>query len=69
MTYEKALQDFSKLVTVNRDDLDGTIDHLVYRAQHEVDLEDEGENAYIDFVLPKGEYAKLKRFINKWTGK
>jgi tRNA(Glu) U13 pseudouridine synthase TruD len=69
MTYEKALQDFSKLVTVNRDDLDGTIAHLVYRAQHEIDLEDEGENAYIDFVLPKGEYAKLKRFINKWTGK
>jgi hypothetical protein len=69
MTYEKALQDFSKLVTVNRDDLDGTIDHLVFRAQHEIDLEDEGENEYIDFVLPKGEYAKLKRFINKWTGK
>jgi tRNA(Glu) U13 pseudouridine synthase TruD len=69
MTYEKALQDFSKLVTVNRDDLDGTIAHLVYRAQHEIDLEDEGENAYIDFVLPKGEYAKLKRFINKWAGK
>jgi hypothetical protein len=69
MTYEKALQDFSKLVTVNRDDLDGTIAHLVYRAQHEIDLEDEGENEYIDFVLPKGEYAKLKRFINKWTGK
>jgi hypothetical protein len=69
MTYEKALKDFSKLVTVNRDDLDGTIDHLVYRAQHEIDLEDEGENEYIDFVLPKGEYAKLKRFIKKWTGK
>ena len=69
MTYEKALKDFSKLVTVNRDDLDGTIAHLVYRAQHEIDLEDEGENEYIDFVLPKGEYAKLKRFINKWTGK
>ena len=69
MTYEKALQDFSKLVTVNRDDLDGTIAHLVYRAQHEIDLEDEGENEYINFVLPKGEYAKLKRFINKWTGK
>ena len=43
MTYEKALKDFSKLVTVNRDDLDGTIDHLVYRAQHEIDLEDEGD--------------------------
>jgi hypothetical protein len=69
MTYEKALNDFSKLVTVNRDDLDGTIAHLVYRAQHEVDLEDEGENEYISFVLPKGEYTKLKRFINKWTGK
>jgi hypothetical protein len=69
MTYEKALKDFNKLVTVNCDDLDGTIDHLVYRAQHEIDLEDEGENEYISFVLPKGEYAKLKRFINKWAGK
>jgi tRNA(Glu) U13 pseudouridine synthase TruD len=69
MTYEKALAEFYKLKTVNDDDLDGTIDHLVFRAQHEIDLEDEGENEYISFVLPKGEYAKLKKFVKKWTGK
>jgi len=67
--YEKALKEFYKLKTVNDDDLDGTINHLVFRAQHEIDLEDEGENKYIGFVLPKGEYAKLTSFVKKWVGK
>ena len=67
--YEKALAEFYKLKTVNDDDLDGTINHLVFRAQHELDLEDEGENEYIEFELPKGEYAKLTRFVKKWSGK
>jgi len=67
--YKKALAEFYKLNTVNDDDLDGTINHLVFRAQHEIDLEDEGENEYASFVLPKGEYTKLKRFVNKWSGK
>ena len=69
MTYAQAFKEFDKLSTVNSDDLDGTIAHLVFRAQHELDLEDEGENEYISFVLPKGEYAKLKKFVAKWTGK
>jgi tRNA(Glu) U13 pseudouridine synthase TruD len=69
MTYEQALKEFDQLKTVNDDDLDGTIEHLVFRAQHEIDLEDEGENEYIEFELPKGEYAKLKKFVAKWTGK
>ena len=69
MTYEKALAEFDKLKTVNDDDLDGTIDHLVFRAQHEIDLEDEGENEYISFELPKGEYARLTKFVKKWAGK
>ena len=69
MTYEKALKEFDKLKTVNDDDLDGTIDHLVFRAQHEIDLEDEGENEYISFELPKGEYARLTKFVKKWAGK
>ena len=67
--YEKALKEFYKLQTVNSDDLDGTINHLVFRAQHEIDLEDEEENSYNEFTLPKGEYAKLKRFVKKWSGK
>jgi tRNA(Glu) U13 pseudouridine synthase TruD len=67
--YEKALKEFRELKTPNRDDLDGTIDHLVFRAQHELDLEHEGENEYISFELPKGEYARLTRFVKKWSGK
>ena len=67
--YEKALKEFDKLLTVNNDDLDGTINHLVFRAQHELDLEDEGENEYNEYVLPKGEYAKLTKFVKKWSGK
>jgi tRNA(Glu) U13 pseudouridine synthase TruD len=67
--YEKALAEFYKLKTVNDDDLDGSINHLVFRAQHELDLEDEGENEYIEFELPKGEYAKLTKFVKKWSGK
>jgi hypothetical protein len=69
MTYAQALKEFAKLSTVNRDDLDGTINHLVFRAQHEIDLEDEGENEYASFILPVGEYAKLKKFVRKWSGK
>ena len=67
--YEKAKAEFDRLPHVNSDDLDGTIDHLVFRAQHELDLEDEGENEYSEFQLPKGEYAKLTKFVNKWSGK
>ncbi len=69
MTYDKALAEFRNLSTVNRDDLDGTIAHLVFRAQHELDLEDEGENEYIEFELPKGEYARLTKFVKKWSEK
>ena len=67
--YEKAKAEFDRLPYVNGDDLDGTIDHLVFRAQHELDLEDEGENEYIDYVLPKSDYVKLTKFVKKWKGK
>lgn len=69
MTYEKALAEFSRLPRVNRDDLDGTIDHLVFRTQHELDLEDEGENEYIDFSMTKKQYGQLSKFVAKWQGK
>ena len=67
--YDKALNEFYKLPHVNADDLDGTIDHLVFRAQHELDLEDEGENEYIDYVITKADYSKLTKFVKKWKGK
>lgn len=67
--YEKALAEFYKLPHVNDDALDGTIDHLVFRAQHELDLEDEGENEYIEYVLPESDYIKIQKFVKKWKGK
>jgi hypothetical protein len=67
--YEKALKEFYGLPHVNYDDLDGTINHLVYRAQHEIDLYNEGEYDYIDLIMTKAQHAKLTKFINKWRGK
>lgn len=64
--YNKAKAEFDKLPYVNADDLDGTIDHLVFRVQHELDLEDEGENEYIEFVLPYDDYIKMQKFVKKW---
>ena len=67
--YETALKEFYNLPHVNDDALDGTINHLVFRAQHELDLEDEGENEYIGYVMTKSEYTKLTKFVKKWSGK
>lgn len=67
--YEQALKEFYGLGHVNDDDLDGTISHLVFRAQHEIDLEDEGENEYNGYELPRSDYIKIKKFITKWTKK
>ena len=67
--YSKALKEFYKLGHVNDDDLDGTIDHLVFRAQHEIDLEDEGENEYNDYSISRADYLKIKKFIKKWSVK
>jgi hypothetical protein len=69
--YEKAKAEFDLLPEVNSDQLDGTIAHLVYRAEHEVDMIDEGEGMreFDDYVMPKADYNKIKRFIKKWSGK
>jgi hypothetical protein len=69
MSYDKALEEFYGLPHVNSDDLDGSIDHLVYRAQHELDLYHEGEYEYIDLTMTKAQYSKLSKFISKWEGK
>lgn len=68
MTYAKALDEFYGLPHVNMDDLDGTIDHLVFRAQHEIDLYNEGEYDYIDLTMTKAQHRKLINFIKKWQG-
>ncbi len=67
--YDKAKAEFDNLPEVNDDDLDGTIAHLVFRAQHEIDLVDEGEREYNGESVSKTDYNKLKRFIKKWAGK
>lgn len=67
--YEKALAEFHRLPEVNDDDLDGTIDHLVFRAQHELDLYDEGEREYEGYEMPHSHYVKIQKFVNKWKGK
>lgn len=67
--YDQALEEFYRLPHVNDDDLDGTIDHLVFRAQHELDLYHEGEYDYINLVMTDEQYKKLTHFVNKWTGK
>ena len=67
--YDKAKTEFDNLPEVNDDDLDGTIDHLVFRAQHEIDLVDEGEREYNGETVSKADYNKIKLFIKKWAGK
>lgn len=69
--YTKAKAEYDGLPHVTHDDmtLDGTIDHLVFRAQHELDLEDEGENEYNDYQLPRADYLRIQKFVKKWKGK
>ena len=68
--YEKAKAEFDQLPEVNDDQLDGTIGHLVYRAQHEIDLVEEGERGLGDDYTPsRADINKIKRFIKKWAGK
>jgi hypothetical protein len=43
---------------------------LVYRAQHEIDLFEEGERGLGDDYTPSSaDLNKIKRFIKKWAGK
>lgn len=67
MTYENAFKEYCKLPEVSDDNssLDGTIGHLRYRAQHELDLVDEGERD--DDPMPKKHYRKIKAFVAKWA--
>lgn len=67
MSYDKALKEFYDLPHVNMDDLDGTIEHLVFRAQHEIDLYNEGEYDYIELVMTEAQHSKLSKFIKKWS--
>jgi hypothetical protein len=63
---EKARAEYEKLPEVTDDTKhwDGTVAHLVYWAQHEIDLVEEGER---DVPMPKAAERKLRAFIKKWS--
>lgn len=69
--FQKAFKEYIKLPEVTDDTwyCDG-IQHLVYWAQHEVDLVDEGERQGDNgkCEVSKSDYKKLKDYVNKWTG-
>ena len=69
--YDKAYAEYCNLPEVRIDALDmpKDISHMVYRAQHEIDLVDEGEREYNGETVSKADYNKIKRYIKKWTGK
>lgn len=72
--YEQAYQEFTKLPYVDFDQLDGTIENLVYRAEHDLVLQDEGEWGYMMYgdynrKIPKRDEKKLRDFVAKWKGK
>jgi hypothetical protein len=67
--YDKAYKEYSSLPEVLVDPLDmpEDISHMVYRAQHEIDLIEEGERD--DDMPSRTDINKIKRFIKKWSGK
>jgi len=69
--YNKAYEEYCNLPEVMIDpcDVPESIDHMVFRAQHEIDLVDEGEREYDGETVSKSDYNKIKRYIKKWSGK
>lgn len=65
--YDKAYNEYCSLPEVFIDPLDmpEDIDHMVYRAQHEIDLIEEGERN--DDMPSSADINKIKRFIKKWS--
>lgn len=63
---EKARAEYDKLPEVTDDTThsDGTVAHLVYWAQHEIDLVEECER---DTPMPKASERELRAFIQKWS--
>jgi hypothetical protein len=61
---KKARAEYDKLPEVTDDTKhwDGTVAHLVYWAQHEIDLVEEGERD-----MPKANERKLRAYIKKWS--
>lgn len=51
-------------VTDDTNRWDGTVAHVVYWVQHEIDLVEEGER---ETAIPKANERKLPAFIKKWS--
>lgn len=66
--YATALAEFNKLPHVDNDQLDGSVSHLVFRAQHELDIWHEGEWPD-DLPFTASEENKIRRFICKFGTK
>lgn len=69
--YDRAYKEYCALPEVRIDafDMPEDISHMVYRAQHEIDMVDEEEREYSGEYVSKADYNKIKRFIAKWSGK
>lgn len=63
---EKSRAEYDKLPEVTNDTVhwDGTVGHLAYWAQHQIDLVEEGE---CDTPMSKASERKLRAFIKKWS--
>jgi hypothetical protein len=63
---EKLRAGYDKLPEITDDTKhwDDTVAHLVYWAQHEIDLVEEGER---DTPMPSASERKLRAFIKKWS--
>jgi hypothetical protein len=69
--FKKAYREYIKLPEVHDDTWYCTgIQHLVYWAQHEIDLIEEGERQNYDdeCEVSKSDQRKLRNFIKKWRG-
>lgn len=70
--YDKAYEEYCNLPEVRIDpfDMPEDISHMVFRAQHEIDLVEEGERGDGDDYMPsRADLNKIKRYIKKWANK
>ena len=67
--YDKAWAEYCRLpqVAIDPADMPEDIGHMVYRAQHEIDLVEEGERDNDEDKPTAAEIRAIKKFIKKWS--